>query len=402
MSANVFGAAVSEIEPFALDHDFTADDLDRFVLWARDTGASDLTIQAGDFVMGQIQGRWLKLTQRPLESNEVERIVSLKYGVSGPTILESGKPLDFRMEVVLDRDNVIGYRANATRGRIGPVARGISITARTIPGLPPKLDDLGLEAEVRENLFPRYGLVLVIGTTGSGKTTLLASHTRERLEARADHPTKIITYEDPVEYTFQRLGYGCMPLVSQVEIGRGADLETFDLAGPNAMRRKADVIIVGELRDRTSVMAGLEMAETGHAVYGTLHVETPAQAVDRIVSFFPVDGQPAAANKLRAALRLVVAQKLVENTSGTRTAFRSWVAFDRELKRQMGQVPFHQWETMLTEICEQRGGDFATRAAPALASGEITFDAFTELAGFTRGESLNYCKQRGIDVRELD
>jgi defect-in-organelle-trafficking protein DotB len=389
----VFGTAISSIEPFNLEHDFSESEFDTFIRWAADNRASDLTIQSGDYVTAQVQGLWRAVTTRVLEHNEVERIVAMKYGQTGPARLDSGEALDFRLEAVIDRDTVLGYRANATRCRVGELSTGISITTRSIPGLPPKIETLGIEQEIMDALFPKYGLVLVIGTTGSGKSTLLASKNRARLEG--DNPVKIITYEDPVEYTFGNLGLGRMPKISQASIGQGSDLKNFGMTGPNAMRRKADVIVMGELRDLESVMAGFEMAETGHAVYGTLHVETPAQAVDRIVSFFPVDGQPAAANKLRAALRLIVAQKLTPNLRGTRSAFRSWLVFDREVRNALAHEPFHKWEAMLADITKKRGGTFEDTAYLAYADGLISLDAFKEVASMTHKEALEFIQSRG-------
>ncbi|MDL5034351.1 ATPase, T2SS/T4P/T4SS family [Pelomonas sp. APW6] len=388
----VFGSAAGVIAPYNLDHDFSEVEFDHFIRWASENRASDLTIQSGDFITAQIQGIWRRVTTRSLEHNEVERIVAMKYGQTGPARLDSGEPIDFRLEVVIDRDNVLGYRANATKCRVGDLATGISITTRSIPGLPPKLETLGIEQQILDSLFPKYGLVLVIGTTGSGKSTLLASANRERLEGL--NPVKIITYEDPVEYTFGQLGKGNMPMISQVSIGRGSDLKSFSLAGPNAMRRKADVIVMGELRDLESVMAGFEMAETGHAVYATLHVETPAQAVDRIVSFFPVDGQPAAANKLRAALRLIIAQKLTPNLRGTRSAFRSYLVFDREVRAALAAEPFHKWEAMLAAITKQRGGTFEDSAYRAFREKLISFEAFMEVSSMTKQEATHFIQER--------
>lgn len=398
-SSSAFGEAQQGSAQFVLPHDFNEAQFDELLMWAEKNRVSDLTIQSGDYVTAQIQGLWQCITPRRLEHNEIEYIISLKYGDSGAARIDSGEPLDFRMQAVITRDNVLGFRANATRCRVGSQQRGISITARSIPGLPTKWETLGIEPEIEEAFFPRYGLILVVGTTGSGKSTLMASGNRRRLETPGK-PVKIGTFEDPTEYTFGDLGLGVMPLVSQVEIGVGSDLRHFSQAGPNAMRRKFDVIVMGEMRDMDSIRAGLEMAESGHAVLATLHVDTPAQAVDRIVSFFPEIEQPAVASKLRGALKLVVAQKLSTNTKGTRTAFRSWIVFDREVKDQLGATPFHNWQPLLTGITSQRNASFEARALPALCEGLIDFQAFYEVCGMTASEARAYCAMRGVAVVE--
>jgi defect-in-organelle-trafficking protein DotB len=382
------GATSAEADVFNLPHDFDGQDIDELLTWAVHAGASDLKIQSSDYVCAHIQGLWRPITRRKLEHAEVELILTLKYGPTAVSRLDQGESLDFRLSAVKTLDNVLGFRANATRCRIGALARGISITARSIPGLPPKWSTLGIEPELDEAFFPEYGLVLVVGITGSGKSTLMASSVSRRLES--DVPVSVGTYEDPIEFTFGELGLGRMPLVSQVEIGIGSDLRTFDRAGPNALRRKFDVIVAGELRDRHSIEAGLELASTGHAVMATLHVETPAQAVDRIVSFFPHDAQPAIASKLRSVLRVVVAQKLARTTSGKRAAVRSWLVFDREVKEAMGAVPFDQWPRLLAQIVRQRGAAFEQRARHLWESGALDLATFCSVCEMTKREAMAF------------
>lgn len=391
MSANVVHDAQDGTAVFDLPHDFDAKTFDDLLTWAVRVGASDLKIQSGDHICAHIQGLWRPITKRRLEHAEIEFILSTKYGPTAVARLDQGEGLDFRLSAVKTLDNVLGFRANATRSRVGSIARGISITARAIPGLPPKWSTLGVEPELDEAFFPEYGLILVVGVTGSGKSTLMASSVRQRLEGVT--PVSVGTYEDPVEFTYGDLGMGRMPLVSQVEIGQGSDLRAFDRAGPNAMRRKFDVIIAGELRDRQSIEAGLELASTGHAVLATLHVETPAQAVDRIVSFFPHDSQPAIASKLRSALRVVVAQKLARTTQGDRVAIRSWLVFDRDVKDRMGTVPFHEWPRMLSGLVRDRQSAFEQTAIGLLLKGVIDLPTFCSVSEMTPREARAYIQE---------
>jgi len=380
-----------DLPMFDLPHDFDAAAFDELLSWAVTVGASDLKIQSGDYVCAHINGLWRPVVRRRLEHSEVEYILTSKYGPTAVSKLDQGEALDFRLSAVKTLDNVLGFRANATRSRVGSLARGISITARSIPGLPPKWETLRIEPELDEAFFPDYGLILVVGVTGSGKSTLMASSIARRLDSGL--PVSVGTYEDPIEFTFGDLGLGRMPLVSQVEIGVGSDLRAFDRAGPNAMRRKFDVIIAGELRDRQSIEAGLELASTGHAVMATLHVETPPQAVDRIVSFFPYDAQPAVASKLRSVLRVVVAQKLARTVAGGRTAVRSWLVLDRAVKESMGQVPYHEWPRRLTEIVSERGASFEQRAVGLLRRGVIDLRTFCAIAEMTPREAQAFLEE---------
>lgn len=376
--------------------------LDAFLLeCVKLPGLADVLMQSGDYVFGKLQNTQCRLTDRRLEPEEVELIAGLTYGLSAIGKVNSGEALDFRAEVHRTINDTVSFRANATRCRVGPISDGLSITMRYVTDVPRPLDSLGLEAEIVDNLFFQYGLCLVIGTTGSGKSTILSSAMRERLEHRLHDPVKIGSYEDPIEYTYERMGSGEMPLVAQVEIGLGRHLNTFNQAGPNAMRRGFDVLILGEMRDRASVEAGFELAMTGHAVYATLHVESPAQVIDRIVSFFPEDAQPSAASKLRSVLRMVLAQKQFTNTKGVSERVRSWCVFDRDVNARLAEAKFHQWERIISEICAERGTDFDSRVLEILKTGRLSFERFRNVTGFTRVEALAYCEAKGVDVSQL-
>jgi len=377
--------------------------LDGFMLACADIpGLSDVLVQSDDYVFAKINNVQTKLSDRRMDPAEVELICALKYGKSAIAMINSGEGLDFRFEVQRSLNDIVSFRANATRGRVGDLADGISMTLRYVTEVPRPLESLGLEKEIVDNLFPSYGLVLIVGTTGSGKSTILSSANRYRLEHRQDKPVKIICYEDPIEYTYQALGAGHMPKVFQAEIGIGRHLNSFDQAGPNAMRRGADVIVLGEMRDRDSVEAGFELAMTGHCVYATLHVETPAQVIDRVVSFFPEAAQPAAASKLRSVLKMVVAQKQFATKSGISARVRSWCVFDREVVDELSQAKYHEWERVIARICRERKTDFELTAFDYLGSGRIDLESFCTIAMFTRAEGIAYCNERGLDVSSLD
>ncbi|WP_454740407.1 type IV pilus twitching motility protein PilT [Cupriavidus necator] len=379
--------------PFPLSVNFTRDEFYEF-LRAATSVASDILIQSGDYGWVEVYGKQVKATTRMLEGTEIERALSFLYDGSGVSQLADGKPIDAEVEIQAvpgDFDRVLRYRMNATGSRVGRIARGISITMRVVPEAPPPYDELNLPQDITDNLFPRYGLVLVVGTTGSGKSTLLASANRRRLETPGA-PVKIITFEDPIEFTYG-YGYGQTPQPSQVQIG--SNLKSFAEAGRNAMRRKADVIVMGESRDRESINACFEMALTGHAVYSTLHVDTPAEVFARMVSFFPEEAQPAAANKLLDTLKLAIAQKLPRTTDGKRVAVRSWLTIDREVKRALEQQPFERWGSITRELLEQRKTSFDHQALPLVAEGVLDFQAFRDVTNMTIREAAAFLEEHG-------
>jgi len=378
----------------------TAEALDKYVLEAAGIpGLADLTIQSDDYIFGKLNDVHTRISDRRLEPAEIEQIIALKYGGSGLPILNSGQYVDFRFEVQRTVRDVISFRASVVRSRVGETGDGLSITLRFITAMPRPFESLGLEQDLVDNLFPHYGLVLVVGTTGSGKSTLLSSSMEHIL--KSPHPRKIGTYEDPIEQTYGRLGEGVMPKVSQVEIGQGRHLNSFSQAGPNAMRRGFDVLILGEMRDRESVMAGMELASTGHAVYATMHVDTPALVVDRLISFFPAGEQPSVASKLRAVMRLAVAQRQFPLRSGKSARVRSWLTFDREVKAMLARHPYQQWEAELDKLTAQRGRDFESQMVPYLASGEIDINTFTSRTGMTPNEIRGFLATHDMDYDAL-
>lgn len=383
--------------PFTLPVSFSQSELHDFLRVCATLGVSDLTIQSGDYIWGEWRRVHTRMTDRRLEHNEVERTIRYMYGSTGVSQLISGEATDFEYEISAndnDYQDVIRFRCNATASRVGGIADGASITMRAIAGLPLPWEALKLPKDIHNNFFPQYGLVLVIGTTGSGKSTLLSAGNRFRLE-QSEKPVKIITYEEPIESVYTGLAGGRMPQPSQVHIGR--HLKSFQEAGRNAMRRKADVIVMGESRDVESVSACFEMALSGHAVYSTLHADTPAECFARMVSFFPEDSQPAAANKLLGTTRLIVAQKLARCVDGSVVAIQSWLVIDREVSRIFSENPFYQWGSITTKILAHRKTDFESQALPLFEKGELSFSTFREIVNMTIAELVLFLKQKGLE-----
>ncbi|MDF2461908.1 MAG: type secretion system family protein 3 [Ramlibacter sp.] len=362
--------------------------------------ASDITLQTDDYVWAYLNRRWLPVTRRRLEHAQIEQLVARFCGAAGVATLQSGKPLDPEVEVMPEPGNprrVVRARCNVHRCRVAGNAEGMAITLRTIPDLPPKLDLLNIEPEIREAILFSQGLGLIVGITGSGKSTLLAAVLRERQEGL--RPEKIVTIEAPIEFVYTRLPVNKgwpqaggaparMPEVSQVQIGR--HLAAWDMAVPNVLRLKADVCVMGEMRDFKSVEAGVLLADTGHATYATAHTRTPAECVQRLIAEFPESQQPAAAARLLSNLRIIVAQKIEPTVAGPGLAFRSWVILDAELKRRLGAAPYQQWAQMLTEHMDATGTSFALQALPALRDGVIDDKGFERLADFIPRERRDF------------
>jgi len=213
---------------------------------------------------------------------------------------EKNKELDFSFGI----SGVGRYRVNVhvQRGTIGVSIRSLSTEI-------PDFSKLGLPEVVRSFTEYENGLILVTGPTGSGKSTTLASLIDKINKEKAHH---IITVEDPIEYlhTHKRA------LVEQRELK--SDTESFSTALKYALRQDPDVILIGEMRDLETITAALTAAETGHLVFGTLHTNSAAKTIDRIIDVFPMDQQSQIRIQLSTSLRAVLAQQLVPSTDHKR------------------------------------------------------------------------------------
>ena len=175
----------------------------------------------------------------------------------------------------------------------------------------PKLESLGLPEVMRELIMMKRGLVLVVGATGSGKSTSIAAMINLRNELSSDH---ILTIEDPVEF----LHTNKRSIVNQREVG--LDTKSFASALRGVMRAAPDVILIGEIRDRETMEAAINLSGTGHLVLATLHANNCAETMDRIINFFPRDQHTQIFLDLSQYLRAILGQRLVMGKDGKRCA----------------------------------------------------------------------------------
>lgn len=389
------------VKPMSIAVGLPTVEFKRFINSVYALGASDIKLQSNDYIWADVNRRWQPVSNRRLESQEVERALTILNDQSALGLVSSGQPVDARVDLFHSADDINEFRLNVTGCMVAGSRDGMSITLRAIPKEIPSLSRLGIEKEIVDNLFPRYGLILVVGTTGSGKSTLMASSLRERLVVRRHDPVAIGTYEDPIEYGLSGLANGHMPEPTQMAIGQGRHVKSFSMVGPNAMRRRFDVIVAGEIRDLESARAGAELARTGHSVLATLHVDTPGEAFDRMIKFHAPEQQEGEAFALLSQIRMIIAQKLARTTDGGKMAFRSWLVVDRDVKTLLAQAPISRWAQLVTQEVKRRGSDFESRAYEALTQRRISGESFREIAGLTVQEAVDFVSERGGDVSAL-
>jgi twitching motility protein PilT len=265
-----------------------------------DVRASDVHLSPGFPPAVRVRGSITALDDYPeLTPQDTREIVYAMLNDSQRKRFENEQQLDFAYSI----PEVARFRVNVFFQR-----GSISAAFRLVPDEIKSLDELGLPAVLADFTRKPRGFVLVTGPTGSGKSTSLASMIDLINEEREEH---ILTIEDPIEFLHRHKG--C--LVNQREIG--SDAKDFASALKSALREDPDVILVGEMRDLETISTALTAAETGHLVFATLHTQSTAQTIDRIIDVFPPHQQHQVRMQLSIALQGVVTQQLLPTADGS-------------------------------------------------------------------------------------
>jgi twitching motility protein PilU len=267
-----------------------------------DKRASDIFLSVGSPINIKINGTAMPINQQVMDA---ANITSLLYEVITD---KQKKEFEDTLElnVGFPMPGVGSFRISAFRQKTTP-----AVVVRYIPGEVPNIDTLGVPPVLKEVIMEKRGLILMVGATGSGKSTTLAALLDLRNASRSGH---ILTLEDPVEFVFTNKK--C--IVNQREVG--TDTLDFRVALKNALRQAPDCILIGEIRDKDTMTAAIAYAQSGHLCLATLHANNSYHAMNRIISFYPLENRPALLQDLAATLRAVISQRLVKNIKGTRSA----------------------------------------------------------------------------------
>jgi len=270
---------------------------------AIERGASDIHIKTGDFIRARIHGELQPLTQQRLSVEQVTGI-ALKLIPHEEDRQNFDKMLDYDCSWGIP--GVGRFRVNIMKQRGSPM-----IVMRSIPIEIPSTSDLGLPPMVDKIANHERGLILVTGVTGSGKSSTMAAMIDWMNKNKALH---IVTLENPIEF----LHRDNKSSISQR--GIGTDTESFVSGLRAVLRQDPDVILIGEMRDKTTIETALKAAETGHLVVSTLHTKNATQTISRIIAAFPPEEQDLIRIRLAESLQAVLSQRLVQKKDGGRVA----------------------------------------------------------------------------------
>ncbi|SFC62153.1 twitching motility protein PilU [Polaromonas sp. OV174] len=372
--------------------------MERILRLMADKKASDVYLSAHSPALIKINGQALPINAQVLPADAPLKLLA---EVLPPERIEELQELG-ELNVALPITGLGNFRISGFRQR-----NTYAAVIRFIPNTIPPLDSLSLPPILADLIMEKRGLLLMVGATGAGKSTTLASMMDRRNETASGH---ILTIEDPVEFLFTNK----KSVVNQREVGN--DTQSLQVALKNALRQAPDVILIGEIRDRETMSAAIAYAQSGHLCLATMHANNSYQALNRILSFYPVEVRNTLLGDLAAAMKAIVSQRLLRSESGTRVpavevmlntklvaeliekgdfsgvkeAMETSMAdgsqtFEQDIARLIGQGSVTRKEGLLfadspTNLMWRLENDFSTKAKPAEAEDERDDEpSFTEI-----------------------
>ncbi len=318
--------------------------------------ASDLHLVTGHAPSVRIDGQLVPLTASQLSPEETEALVNELLSTEQREMFTVNKEIDFSFAL----GEVARFRVNAyfQKGYIGAALRLIPNKIKTV-------EELNLPRILHNFANLRQGFILVTGPTGHGKSTAIASVINE---INLTKPLHILTIEDPIEYVYPK----GKALVSQREMH--LDTHSWDVALRSALREDPDVVLVGEMRDFETIASAITVAETGHLVFATLHTNSAAQSIDRIIDVFPENQQAQVRMQLAATIAGIVSIRLVPTIGGGRMPACEVLLSSNAVQTAVRDGKTHQIDNIIQTSGEQGMVLFDASLAYLVRAGRISVE----------------------------
>ncbi len=321
--------------PTPLHHELTQQQWEEILTWCAEQQASDIVLCPDDKIWMQKDGIWHAVSDSCITDAEIQYMVNVTSGQSNRAgYVRAGHSLDyaFGLRVPGQRGVRQRFRVNATSSN-----KGIYVVLRILPRAIPVLEDMQLPDELVQNLYPDAGLVVISGVMGSGKSTLLAAVLHRAL-LEGSPARQILTLEDPIEFDFSSIP--CQERSAPItQSAIGVDVEDWAGGVRTLTRRKGEIVMVGECRDRETISSLLSTVEQGVAAYTTVHAQDVAQTMTRIIHLFRKEERDSAMAVLFASIRLIIHQRLVPRNAEAgkpgRTALREYLVCDRDIRMRL-------------------------------------------------------------------
>ena len=275
--------------------------MERILRLMVDNKASDVYLSAHSPALIKINGQAIPINAQILPPDAPRNLLA---EILPPARIEELEEIG-ELNMAVSMEGLGNFRISGFRQRSSYAA-----VIRYIPSQIPALSSLNVPRVLGDLVMEKRGLLLMVGSTGAGKSTTQAAMLDHR---NATAPGHILTIEDPIEFLFTNK----KSVVNQREVG--SDTQSLQVALKNALRQAPDVILIGEIRDRETMSAAIAYAQSGHLCLATMHANNSYQALNRILSFYPVEVRPTMLGDLAAALKAVVSQRLLRRENGTRT-----------------------------------------------------------------------------------
>ena len=337
-------------------------DIVKFLEKTISAAASDLHIVVGLPPMIRVEGELSPVEERPLTDEETQEMVFSLLSPEQKDLFLVNRELDFSY----DHEAKGRFRVNAYHQK-----GFVSAALRLIPSQIRTIEELNLPKVLHDFAKLRQGFVLVTGPTGHGKSTTLAAVIQEINETQASH---IVTVEDPIEYVYP-IGRS---IISQRELH--SDTHSWEIALRSALREDPDVVLIGEMRDYETIAAALTIAETGHLVFATLHTNSAAQTIDRIVDVFPEHQQAQVKMQLSNTLEAVLSQRLLPSVTGGRIPVAEILLANAAVRTTIREGKTHLIDNVIQTSADIGMNTLETSMAYWVKAGKLSLQVATEWA----------------------